>query len=96
MTADQFAAAHNLPLASVRSLLAYLEQAIERASPEQLALIRANTREFVETGVRNWFERGNEFYSRLLYGTDEASIALRSELAHAVWTEIRKEKGLPT
>lgn len=96
MTPEQIAQEHNLDPRALRSLLDYLERAVNRATPAQLAVIRANLPLFLETGVKRWHEQSMKFYSQLLNDTDENSIAMRTELAHSVWASIRQEKGLTT
>lgn len=93
-TPEEFAAANNLPLSGVRSLMRYLELAIEGATPEQLQLIRDNPDLFITEGARRWHAHGTQLLQSLLADTEE-SRAIRDALAADVWTTVRTEKGLP-
>lgn len=95
LTPEQFAAANDLPLSAVRSLIRYLELTIEGATPEQVDLIRSNPDAFITEGIKRWHAHGAAFFQMLLEGTSEEAKAIRQALAEEVWTTVRQQKGLP-
>lgn len=96
MTPEQFATAHGVDLGALKSLLAYIQIMLERATPEQRRLCEEHPEEFLTTAVQRWHAAGIAFFSMLMHEHTEEAIAARRALAEDVWTTIRTQKGLPT
>lgn len=89
MTPEQFAKEHGVDFYALRSLLDFIRIRLERATPDKIAVYQANPDEFLKMAVERWHEAGVAFYSKLMNGQDEESIAMRRAIAEEVWTTVR-------
>lgn len=93
-TVEQFAAANNLDLNSLKCLVEYLSRKI-KDNPTLQAAFFANPDKVIEAGVKAWHKQSQEILGDLLEGRSDWAKETRAILAHDTWVTARQKAGLP-